>query len=134
MIIGITGSLRWEDKFKIKNSIFELRNRFKNELTIVTRGNINGADFLTKSICLELSIEYREVLMPHQSWNSHCIDAPMRYNKPYKVQNFFVQNKKFTEFCDYFLVFWCDSDNTTPTQNDLLKKISKSEKKYLIIK
>jgi hypothetical protein len=134
MKIGITGSPRWENKFKIKNSIFDLKNRFNSDLLIVTRGNIDGVDIIAKSVCMQLGIEYKEVLAMHQSWNNHCADIKLAYNKPYKVQNFFVQNKMFVEYCEYFLIYWNDADNVVSTQTDLLKKIIKSNKKHIVIK
>jgi hypothetical protein len=61
MKIGITGSLNFEEKNKLKEIIFELKNKFKNNLLIATRSNKFGVEKHTKQICKwEFNIPYTE--------------------------------------------------------------------------
>lgn len=134
MKIGITGSLHWDDKRKIKDIIFKLRSTITDNLEIVTRGQLHGVDFFVKKTCLEMDINIKECLLYHQLWNQHSIEPAYMFNKPYQSKNYFIQNNKFLSYCDMVIVFWKESDNDIKSQSDLIKKINKTNKKHIIIK
>ena len=48
MRVGIIGSRTYENKRKIREMIWKLKNQFKEELTIVSGGCIDGADKYAK--------------------------------------------------------------------------------------
>jgi hypothetical protein len=134
MKIGITGSLNWDDKIKIKKIIFDLKQRFKNEkLIIVSRGQKYGVDAFAKKFCMEFSIDYQEFPLNHQSWNQHCVENAYMFNRQYSVTHYFSQNKKLINYCDVVIIFTHPLDKDVLSQQDLLKKIIKSGKKYMII-
>ncbi len=50
--IGITGSRTWENKLKLKNAIFSLKNKYKSSLDIIS-GGTNEALFIWVRSCLD---------------------------------------------------------------------------------
>ena len=54
MRIGIVGSRQYENRKKIKDTIFNLQKRFGTKLTIVSGGCKDGADRYAKKICIRI--------------------------------------------------------------------------------
>ena len=134
MKIGITGSLHWDDKKKVKDIIFKLKSVYKDDLTIISRGHTYGADLFAKKYCMEFGINYQECPLYHLSWNQHCIDHHIKYNRPYRITNYFSQNKRYIEYCDKIIIFSMPQDSEVTSIEDLIKRILKADREYLLIK
>jgi len=100
MKIGIVGSREYENKLKIKEFIFELRQKFGDELVIVSGGQKEGADGYAKKTALGFDIKYAEFPPVHYQYNQHCVLKRGRYGKKYYVGNFFARNKQIAEYSD----------------------------------
>ena len=93
MKIGIVGSRRYENKKKIKDFIFKLKQEHGTDTIIVSGGCKNGADKYAKKYALELGLQYEEYPPFHEVHNMYCTISESRYSKPYSVKNFFARNK-----------------------------------------
>ena len=93
MKIGIVGSRRYENKKKIKDFIFKLKQEHGTDTIIVSGGCKNGADKYAKKYALELGLQYEEYPPFHEVHNMYCTIPSNRYSKPYSVKNFFARNK-----------------------------------------
>ena len=60
MKVGIVGSRRYENKKKIKDFIFQLREGYGTGTIIVSGGCKQGADKYAKKYALELGLQYEE--------------------------------------------------------------------------
>mgnify|MGYP003134820210 CR=1 FL=1 len=69
MRVGIIGSRTYENKRKIREMIWMLKNQFSGELTIVSGGCIDGADKYAKKYALELDCKYLEFNPAHTNRN-----------------------------------------------------------------
>lgn len=132
MKIGITGSSEYQDKRKIKDFIFNLRNRISDDIEIISRANKNGADTFIKKYALEFGYNYLEFPTAHGYRTLHTQLPESYFNKPYSISNYFVQTKMFTKYCDYLIIF------TSPIAidkgiNNLLTAMNKLDKKAIII-
>ena len=58
MKIAIIGSRGYTNKRKIKEFIFQLKNKFKEDLVIVSGGAKDGADKYAKRFALDFEINY----------------------------------------------------------------------------
>ena len=58
--IGIVGSRSYTNKQKIKDLIFEIREKYGDEVEIVSGGQKEGADGLAKKFALEFDMIYVE--------------------------------------------------------------------------
>ena len=56
--IGIVGSRGYTDKKKIKDLIFEIKEKYGDEVDIVSGGQRDGADGLAKKYALEFDMIY----------------------------------------------------------------------------
>ena len=105
MKIGIVGSRLYENKRKIKETIFELKRMFGEELTIFSGGSGDGADKYAKKYALELGLQYEEYPPAHQPHNLYCPLHERNYGKPYSVKNFFARNKQIAIHSEYVVAF-----------------------------
>ena len=100
--IGIVGSRTYTNKKKVKDLIFEIKEKYGEYVEIVSGGQRDGADGFAKKYALEFGLKYVEFPPSHYNWNMHCIRPVGEYNKPYYVSNYFKRNKRipFDLLCD----------------------------------
>ena len=117
--IGIVGSRKYTDKKKIKDLIFEIKEKYGDEVEIVSGGQKDGADGFAKKFALELGMKYVEFPPAHYSWNMHCKLPATKYNKPYYVTNYFKRNKQIAENSDIVVAFIPNGIESKGTMNTI---------------
>ena len=132
MKIAIVGSRRYENKKKIKDFVFKLKNEFGTDTIIVSGGCKTGADKYAKKYALELGLQYEEYPPFHEVHNLYCTMPSSRYGKEYSVKNFFARNKIIAGVCDIIVGFIPDGVEANGTMNTL-EYGKKFEKKTIII-
>ena len=128
--IGIVGSRKYTDKKKIKDLLFEIKEKYDNEVVIVSGGQKDGADGYAKKFTLEFGMKYVEFPPAHYSWNMHCKLPATEYNKQYYVTNYFKRNKQIAEYSDMIVAFIPEGVESKGTMNTVshaerLKKMVK---------
>ena len=132
MKVAIVGSRRYENKRKIKEFIFKLREAWGTGTTIVSGGAKQGADKYAKKYALELGLNYEEYPPFHEVHNLFCTMPESRYSKPYSIKNFHARNKIIAGTSDIIVAFipeGIESDGTFSTLN----YAKKFDKKRIII-
>jgi len=132
MKVAIVGSRRYENKKKIKDFIFKLKQVYGPATIIVSGGCKQGADRYAKKYALELGLQYEEYPPFHEVHNLYCTMPESRYGKPYNIRNFHARNKIIAGTSDFIVAFipeGVDSDGTFSTLN-YAKKL---DKKRIII-
>lgn len=132
MTLGLTGSRTWENKLKIKNFIFKLKDQTKEDIVIVGLGDKDGADKYIKRYALEMGYTYREMNPAHTPKNLYSVMAEAYYNKAYQPKNLFQQSKIFSDIVDSCVIF----DNTNVQDKKIIntiKQLNKAKKKAIII-
>ena len=132
MKIGIIGSRRYENKKKIKDFIFKLKNEYGEKTIIVSGGCKQGADRYAKKYALELGLQYEEYPPFHDVHNLYCTMPSSRYGKPYSMKNFFARNKIIAGTSDIIVAFIPEGIEGRGTMNTI-SYAKKMEKKYIII-
>jgi predicted Rossmann fold nucleotide-binding protein DprA/Smf involved in DNA uptake len=132
MKIGIVGSRRYENKKKIKDFIFKLKQEHGTDTVIVSGGCKDGADRYAKKYALELGLQYEEYPPAHFPHNLYCPLPGSRYGKQYSPQNYHVRNKIIAGTCDYIVAFIPSNIESKGTMSTL-KYAEKFEKKSIII-
>ena len=132
MKIGIVGSRIYENKKKIKNFIFKLKQEHGEDTIIVSGGCKNGADKYAKKYALELGLQYEEYPPFHEVHNLYCVLPESCYRKPYHVKNYFARNKMIAKNSDIIIGFIPEGHISNGT-NSTLKYAEKFGKKTLII-
>ena len=128
--IGIVGSRSYTDKKKIKNLLFEMKEKYGDDVEIVSGGQKDGADGLAKKYALEFDMKYVEFPPTHYSYNMHCKLPASEYNKPYYVTNYFKRNKQIAEYSNIIVAFIPEGVTSNGTMNTVghaerLKKMVK---------
>ena len=103
--VGIVGSRKYENRKKIKEFIFKLKNEKGTDTIIVSGGCKTGADRYAKKYALELGLQYQEFPPFHENWNIYCPKNKSDYGKPYNVKNFFARNKIIAAYSHYVVAF-----------------------------
>ena len=132
MKVAIVGSRRYENKRKIKEFIFKLKEEYGTDTIIVSGGCKQGADKYAKKYALELGLQYEEYPPFHEVHNLFCTLPESRYGKPYHVKNYFARNKIIAKVSD-FIVGFIPKGHTSNGTNSTLKYAEKAGKKTIII-
>ena len=130
--IGIVGSRSYTDKKKVKDLIFNIKEKYGDEVEIVSGGQPKGADGLAKKFALEFDMKYVEFPPSHYSHNMHCKLPATEYNKPYYVSNFFKRNKQIAEYSDCIVAFIPNNYSSRGTL-DTIEHAQKLKKKVVIL-
>ena len=132
MKVAIVGSRRYENKKKIKDFIFKLKNEYGTDTIIVSSGCKQGADRYAKKYALELGLQYEEYPPFHEVHNLYCPLPESRYSKPYSMKYFFARNKIIAGTSDIIVGFIPEGVEGRGTMNtiDYAKKFDKN---YVII-
>ena len=131
MKIAIIGSRGYTNKRKIKEFIFQLKNKFEEDLVIVSGGAKDGADKYAKRFALDFEVNYSEFPPYHEPHNIHCVKGSFRYGKPYNVGHYHRRNKDLVEYSDKVVAFCKDGVVTNGTLS-ALKYSEKINKKSII--
>ena len=123
MRVGIIGSRTYENKRKIKQMVFELKQKFGKDLTIVSGGCKDGADKYARKYALELDCNYLEFNPAHTQRNLYSTLHDAYYGKEYSTKFFFQRNKMLANYVDYLIAFDnTGSQGTAYTVNEARKK------------
>ena len=129
--VGIVGSRKYTNKKKVKDLIFELKQKPDTDVEIVSGGQRDGADGYAKKFALELDMKYVEFPPSHYNWNMHCKLPATKYNKPYYVTNYFKRNKQIAEYSDIIVAFIPEGVESRGTMNTI--EHAKKQKKLIQI-
>ena len=132
MKIGIVGSRRYENRKRIKDFIFKIKQEHGEKTIIVSGGCKTGADKYAKKYALELGLQYEEYPPFHEVHNLYCTMPSSRYSKPYSVKNFFARNKIIAGTSDFIVAFIPEGVEANGTMN-VLEYAKKLNKKRIII-
>ena len=132
MKVGIVGARIYENKKKIKDFIFKLKQEHSEDIIIVSGGCKNGADKYAKKYALELGVQYEEYPPFHEGHNLFCVLPESCYGKPYHVKNYFARNKLIAKHSDY-VVGCIPEGHVSNGTNSTLKYAEKFDKKTIII-
>ena len=132
MKIAIVGSRKYTNKKKIKDFIFNLREKYGNDIVIVSGGCKDGADKYAKKYALELDVRYEEYPPFHEVHNLYCGLPEDRYGKPYNVKYYFARNKIIAGTADFIVAFIPEGVEANGTKN-VLEYAKKLNKKRIII-
>lgn len=103
--IAIVGSRTYENKQKIREMIYRLKQKFGANLEIVSGGAQHGADKYAKKFSLEMGVSYKEFNPAHTVKNLYSAMPDGYYSKPYHVSQLFHRNELIAKYCDKMIAF-----------------------------
>ena len=132
MKIAVIGSIKYENTRKIKNLLTNLKQKFNDELIIISSGNKQGGDKHTKKFSLEFGIKYKEFNPAHTVQNLYSAMSERYYAKPYHVSQFHHRNMLIAKDCDYMIALIPEGVQHNELQS-AIKQAIKLDKKGVII-
>ena len=130
--VGIVGSREYTNRRKIKEFVYKLKEKFGEDVEIISGGQKQGADGYAKKCALEFDMKYVEFPPRHYTYNQHCILDESHYGKRYYPKNFFDRNKQIVEYSDYIVAFMIKDKQTSGTMNTI-ETAQKMNKKVIIL-
>jgi len=131
--VGIIGSSKYEDKRKIKELIFKLKNEFQHDFVVVSGGRTSGADVYVKKYALELYCEYKEFNPAHTPATLYSALRENYYDKPYSPRHYFHRNKLMLKYIDCLFIFQNEFDKKNPDIEAVIAEADKLKIKYILI-
>ena len=132
MKIAIVGSRIYENKRKIRDMIFKLKQTFGDKLEIISGGAGAGADKYAKKYALELGVKYKEFNPAHTVKNLYSAMNENYYGKPYHTSQFFHRNELIAKYCDKMIAF-IDSTSTSKGSQHAVDMALKHNKSVVIV-
>ena len=83
MKIALIGDEKYENRGELKETIFKLKEKFGEDLTIITRGKKNGVEKWVRKYALEMNLKYIEFNRAHTSRTLYSGMEDEYYDKPY---------------------------------------------------
>tara|TARA_R100000908_G_C3728648_1_gene128774 strand:+ start:324 stop:719 length:396 start_codon:yes stop_codon:yes gene_type:complete len=83
MKIALIGDEKYENRGELKETIFKLKQKFGEDLTIITRGKKNGVEKWVRKYSLEMNLKYIEFNPAHTSRTLYSGMEDEYYDKPY---------------------------------------------------
>lgn len=129
--VGIIGTPTYENKIKVKEIIHNLKQKYKENVEIVSRGGSAGAEKYVRKFALEFGLRYKEFNPSHTNSTIYSAMNESFYGKPYKPFNFILRDKIFSDYVD---VCFCLTEKVSnPTVKFCLVDLEKKKKKYVIV-
>ena len=132
MKVAIIGSRVYENKKKIRDMIFKLKQTFGDKLEIVSGGCPDGADKYAKKFAIELGVTYREFNPAHTVKNLYSVMSESYYGKAYHVSQFFHRKELIAKYCDKMIAF-IDSTSTSKGSQHAVSMAQKHNKSVVIV-
>lgn len=132
MKIAIIGSREYENKNKIRDMIYKLKQAFGDKLEIVSGGAQNGADKYAKKFAIEFGITYKEFNPAHTVRNLYSVMPEGYYSKPYHTSQFFHRNELIAKYCDKMVAF-IDSNVASKGSYHAVSMAQKHNKPVIIV-
>ena len=130
--VGIVGSRKYENRKKIKDFIFKLKNNKGIDTVVVGNGSKNGAARYVKKYTLEFGLQYQEFPPFHDNWNIYCPKNKSDYGKPYNAKNYFARNKIVAAYSNYLVAFISRGDKSLHAKSTI-EYAKKFGKKTIVI-
>lgn len=132
MKVAIIGSREYENTRKIKDALFQLKQKFGEDLIIVSGGAKDGADKFARKFALEFGIKYKEFNPAHTTKNLYSAMTDNYYEKPYHVSQFHHRNMLIARDCDVMMAF-IPNGIESKGSNSAIKNAKKLNKPVTII-
>lgn len=132
MKVALIGSRDYANIRRIKDTLFQLKQKFRDELIVISGGAKYGADKFARKYALEFGIRYKEFNPAHTTKNLYSAMSDDYYGKPYHVSQFHHRNMLIARDCDVMIAF-IGNDDTSNGSMSAIKKAKKLNKPVTII-
>lgn len=105
MRIALIGDERYENRGEIKDLIWKLKQKFGDQLVILSRGNKMGIEKWVRKFCIEMDVKYIEYNLASTSMNLYSGMSEEYYDKPYHATQKLHQYDLIAQNADKIMYF-----------------------------
>jgi len=131
MKIAIIGNTNWQNKRKVKDILFNIKNTYPSA-TIIGAGGTEGANHIVKKYALEFDMPYSEYNPSFSGFNIHSAMPKSYYGKQYHFSQLHHRMKMLALNCDYMMILTTD-DKLDPVLKTAYNQAKKSNKSVVIL-
>lgn len=133
--VGITGDRNYRNKSKIIKLLSHIKGKHGPTAKIITGGQNNGADSISKKYAIELSLPYGEFNPAFSGHKMYSIldESYFRNKERFHFTHLIDRYSKMFFHCDVFYVFLTDKDDIPNDIKHLINLCIKNNKKYKTI-
>ena len=132
MQVALIGSRDYANIRRIKDTLFQLKQKFNTDLIVISGGAKYGADKFARKYALEFGIRYKEFNPAHTTKNLYSAMSDDYYSKPYHVSQFHHRNMLIARDCDVMIAFISEQESSNGSMS-AIKKAKKLNKPVTII-
>lgn len=132
MKVAIIGNTGWQNKRKVRDVLFELKQRFGPDLTVLGAGGNEGANFMVRKYALEFEMHYQEYNPSFSGYNLYSALPESYYGKKYHFSQLHHRMKMLSQNCDYLMILTNEA-KLDPVLKTAYNTANKSEKKVVIL-
>jgi len=132
MKVAIIGNTGWQNKRKVRDVLYELKQRFGPDLTVLGAGGNEGANFMVRKFALEFEMRYQEYNPSFSGYNLYSALPESYYGKKYHFSQLHHRMKMLSQNCDYLMILTNES-KLDPVLKTAYNTANKSEKKVVIL-
>lgn len=129
--IAIVGSRTYENKTKIREMIFKLKQSIGDKLEIVSGGALEGADKYAKKFALEMGVDYKEFNPAFTNKNLYSGMPESYYGKPFHISALFHRNTLIAKYSDKMIIF--RSEGKSNGSDHVMGEMIKLKKPYIVV-
>ena len=133
MKVAVIGSRDYQNIRKIKDTLFQLKQKFGNKLIVISGGAKHGTDKYARKYALEFGIKYKEFNPAHTIKNLYSAMSETYYEKPYHVSQFHHRNMLIAKDCNVMMAFIADGDDANGSMS-AIKQAKKLDKPVTIMR
>lgn len=132
MKIAVIGNTGWQNKRKVRDILFELKQRYGTDVIIIGAGGNEGANYMVRKFALEFEMKYQEYNPSFSGYNMYSALPDSYYGKKYHFSQLHHRMKMLAESCDYLMIL-TNETKLDPVLKTAYNTANKSEKKVVIL-
>ncbi len=132
MKVAIIGNTGWQNKRKVRDVLYELKQRFGPDLTVLGAGGNEGANYMVRKFALEFEMRYQEYNPSFSGYNLYSALPESYYGKKYHFSQLHHRMKMLSQNCDYLMILTNEA-KLDPVLKTAYNAANKSEKKVVIL-
>lgn len=133
MKVALIGNTDWQNRRKIKDTLFQLKNKFPDNLIILGAGGTEGANHMVKKYALEFDLQYTEYNPSFSGFNIYSAMSESYYGKPYHFSQLHHRMKLLAQACEYMIIF-SNQNKLDPVLQTASATAKKLEKPVVILR
>ena len=131
--VAIIGSRDWTNTRKTKDIIWQLKQKFGADITIISGGDRQGADKLARKYAIEMGVHYIEYNPAHTVRNLYSGMPDSYYSKNYHATQFHHRNDLIAKNADYCIALIPTTANSSTGTAYTIKRFKKLGKPVIIM-